>query len=154
MTLLQLIQAALRGKVTVPEFTPEDTTHCGCLLEPGFWGADGFHWARLDAERLWLQEKRRFADARPGWSREALRKEWSRWCGREEDAGRIGADGLHVNMRPYLGLPVAVEPCGAYRAKVAESLEQEAARKTPKPKAYERPANASWSGRAAAGASE
>lgn len=137
-SLLELILGVLDGKAVVPEFAVEDTTHCGCIMEPGMWGSDGFHWARLDLERLWLMEKWRFADARPGWAQESLRKEWARWCGREEDAGRIGGDGLHVNMRPYLGQAVAIELCKAYRAKVAEGLEQETARKAPKPKTYEK----------------
>lgn len=108
-------------------FRPADTdvSYCGCPLAMGVYGAHGWHWTRATVTYMIDQEKRRFASERKGMSKEMLRKEWDSWMDRERFAGRVDKGGTHERWAPYLGVPIQVEPCPAYRAVYRESLETE-----------------------------
>jgi hypothetical protein len=112
------LRAIRSGISTKGAEMPEGPSHCGCILPEGFWGDSGWHFTRYDAQRLYTTEKWAFAKQRPYMSREAIRREWAAWLDAEEEAGRIGPDGLLDRLRTYLGLPVAVERCPAYDAAV------------------------------------
>jgi hypothetical protein len=74
------------------------------------------------------REQRVFYAEREDWTAEERRKGWELWLQSEERQGRI-VNGLHIHLRPYLGMPFATEPCPAYRAAVARNINRETKRK-------------------------
>ncbi len=147
MNLLRLVQDVLRGRAAVPDFAGQDEhiSHCGCVLEEACWGSDGWHYHLATLQTMDRRERFRFAAERPGWSVSELRKAYGAWWRDLDMAGQLDSEGIPSIWKPYLGQPFAFEPCPAYRAKVVASLETEAAKKAPRRRAYEKPANASWS---------
>jgi hypothetical protein len=113
-----------------------DTSYCGCALPAGMWGAHGWHMARQTRESLEHQEKLRFAAERRGAAPIYLRAEWDKWVEQERSAGRMDAAGLHNSWTPYLGTPLAVEPCPAYRAAARQGIGEEKRRRTGRRKIY------------------
>lgn len=145
-SLLGLLRQVLRGRVAVPELpaAQQPVSHCGCPLPEGCWGSNGWHNYQATLYTMDQRERRKFAEERPGWDKAELRKAYGAWWRDLEISGQLDAEEIPLLWKPYLGRPFAYEPCPAYRAKVAQSLEDQTAKKTPKRRAYERPANASW----------
>lgn len=108
----------------------EDISYCGCVLPAGVYGAHGWHWHRADQAHLYDLAKRRFAEARTGYSAAMLRKEWEQWLEAEAVQGKFDRNaGMHLEWKHYLGLPFAVERCPAYMAVWIESQRAEKRRK-------------------------
>lgn len=93
----------------------EPVSHCGCVLPLGWWGSDGWHWRKSDAEMLYARERRRFwaERANRGTPAYVIQQEWDAWVKGETEAGRM-VNGLHEVWRSSLGLPFAMERCAPY----------------------------------------
>jgi len=143
-SLLSLLRRVLRGQAVVPELPAVQTpsSHCGCALPEGCWGSDGWHHYEATLQTLDRMARHRFAEERPGWSISELRKAYGAWWRELGISGQLDSDDTPLAWKPYLGKPMAYEPCRAYRAKVAQNLEAETAKKTPHRRGYEQPANA------------
>lgn len=123
---------------TVPQFEPSPVSHCSCALEAGCWGSEGWHFAPHGIESLVRMEKRRFAEQRPGWSQEALRRAWGQWLVREHEEGRLDDEGMHLAWKPYAGLPYAFEVCQGFLRNYRIYLEsKQADRSVERKKSYE-----------------
>jgi len=162
-SLLGLLKQVLRNRAAPqPELSAvaqSPLSHCGCSLPEGCWGSDGWHHYAATLYTMDRAERARFAAERPGWSVGELRKAWGAWWRDLDTAGQLDSEGVPLMWKPYLGRPMAYEPCPAYRARVAQGLEEDVAKKTPRRRRYEQPANiylgsVERSGRATAEADE
>lgn len=140
-SLLGLLKGVLRGRQTpsLPEGQDDvHVSHCGCPLPEGCWGANGWHNYLATLYTMDQRERRKFAEERPGWDKPELRKAYGAWWRDLELSGQLDADDIPLMWKAYLGRPFAYEPCPAYRAKVAQGLEAETAKRVPAKKTYER----------------
>jgi hypothetical protein len=140
-SLLGLLKGVLRGlqAPSLPEGQDDvHVSHCGCPLPEGCWGSHGWHFYRETLYTLDRRERIKFAAERPGWSVEELRRAYGAWWRELDMAGQLDNEDVPAIWRPYLGQVIAYEPCPAYRAKVAQGLEAETAKRAPTKKTYER----------------
>lgn len=129
------VLAMLGGELVNYDF--HDISYCGCALPEGVWGSCGWHQTRCTPAVLLAQEKAWFARDRKGAGSFILASEWQAWVEAEKRHGRWNeALGIHTSWERYLGTVLVLEPCPAYRAKVADDLAREKRRKAPGKRMY------------------
>lgn len=101
-----------------------DVSHCGCALPAGWFGGDGFHYRRADAEYLYTRARRIFFEERRrrGMPDLLIVGEWDGWVETETSAGRM-VNGMHEVWTPSLGAVFAMERCPPYMEAYRKSLE-------------------------------
>lgn len=108
-------------------FDPHED-RCGCSKEPGTYGQNGWHWYRPTHEQLIIREMHYLAKDDDAMKQALLADLWRKATPRqlaylEEQRALVVAHKGEM-LRGYVGIPVALERCPAYKRQAEEAIRQ------------------------------